>query len=264
MQEILGIRREYAACCLRVVRSRMRQHGYLRRRAECRWPRVQAAGAAHVIRTAAVCIIARAGLGTGRQRLEARSCGTQQEQAHHEEEHGTTHIAASLADPAPRNRWAARARGGSHSVDDEYPFERQVGRLESVPEGADVARFVMVTLPVSPGAMVPTSAISGQSPLPISGADSGRCGAVSRLMNLTVTGWSRWLSTGLTPADVIVTVGSVRGCEGSKSAEFGDVTVRTVFEVHAARHAPKANANTERRSARSLMLGCEWYVRRYG
>jgi len=56
---------------------------------------------------------------------------------------------------------------------------------------------------------------------------------VSRFTNTTVTGWSRWLATGLTPAAVMVTTGSVRGCEGSSSAESGRVTVRTVFDVQA-------------------------------
>src|SRR3989442_13619594 len=73
----------------------------------------------------------------------------------------------------------------------------------------------MVTVPVPAGSIVPTWAISGQSPLPTSGADSSRCGTVSLLMNLTVTGWLRGLSTGPTPAAVLMTVGAVRGGEGA-------------------------------------------------
>jgi hypothetical protein len=80
----------------------------------------------------------------------------------------------------------------------------------------------MMTRPLAPGASVPTCSISGQSPFPISGADSGRWGTLSRLMNVTVTGWSRWLSTGFTPAAVIVTVGSVRACDGSSSGFVGE------------------------------------------
>src|SRR5688572_3369700 len=109
----------------------------------------------------------------------------------------------------------------------------------------------MVVLPVAPGAMVPTRAISGHSPLPTSGADSSRCGTLSRFTNVTVTGWSRWLATGATPAAVMVTTGGVRGCDGSSSAESGRVTVRTVFDVQ----APSSSAATASRLGTKSVYG---------
>ena len=51
-------------------------------------------------------------------------------------------------------------------------------------------------------------------------------------MNVTVTGWLRWLSTGSTPEAEITTVGSVRGWEGSSKPGLER------FSTEAEPHAP--------------------------
>jgi len=178
--------------------------------------RMEAAGAADVLGTAIVHIVAVAGLRTAGQSLQTRSKSTEQHQSHDENDDATTHTAVSVADFVAETASGSRRR--QVSVNDQDALEGHVRGLHRIAQRADVA-----------------GPRDGDAPR-LAGRDRPDLG---HLRAVAVSDFRRRLwpvrrtvavdelhgdrvvevvSTGFTPAAVIVTVGSVRGWEGSSDA----------------------------------------------